>query len=58
MSYYFSKTMEIPFSEAVTRVIEELKKEGFGILTDVDVKATWLAASNRGDGDKGHWSRP
>ena len=40
MSYYFSKTMEIPFSEAVTRVIEELKKEGFGILTDVDVKAT------------------
>ena len=40
MSYYFSKTMEIPFSKAVTRVIEELKKEGFGILTDVDVKAT------------------
>lgn len=40
MSYYFSKTMKIPFSEAVTRVIEELKKEGFGILTDVDVKAT------------------
>ncbi len=40
MSYYFSKTMEIPFSEVVTRVIEELKKEGFGILTDVDVKAT------------------
>lgn len=40
MSYYFSKTIEIPFSEAVTRVIEELKKEGFGILTDVDVKAT------------------
>ena len=40
MTYYFSKTMEIPFSEAVTRVIEELKKEGFGILTDVDVKAT------------------
>lgn len=40
MSYYFSKTMEILFSKAVTRVIEELKKEGFGILTDVDVKAT------------------
>ena len=40
MSYYFSKTLEISFDEAVTRVTEELKKEGFGILTDIDVKAT------------------
>jgi uncharacterized protein (DUF302 family) len=40
MSYYFGKTLEIAFEEAVNRVIEELKKEGFGILTDIDVRAT------------------
>ena len=40
MSYYFSKTLNVPFDEAVERVTEELKKEGFGILTDIDVKAT------------------
>ncbi len=39
MSYYFSKTLEIGFDEAVDRAIEELKKEGFGILTDIDVRA-------------------
>ena len=40
VSYYFSKALNIPFDEAVERVTEELKKEGFGILTDIDVKAT------------------
>ena len=40
MSYYFSKTVEMSFDEAVGRVTEELKKEGFGILTDIDVKET------------------
>ena len=40
MSYYFGKTLNIPFDEAVERVTQELKKEGFGILTDIDVKAT------------------
>ena len=38
MAYYFSKTLDIPFDEAVTRVMNELKKEGFGILTDIDVQ--------------------
>ena len=40
MAYYFSKTLDIPFDEAVTRVMDELKKEGFGILTDIDVQKT------------------
>lgn len=40
MSYYFSKKVEMNFTNAMTRVTEELKKEGFGILTEIDVKAT------------------
>ena len=38
MKYYFSKTIDSPFDEAVARVTEELKKEGFGILTEIDVQ--------------------
>jgi uncharacterized protein (DUF302 family) len=40
MSYYFSKTLNMSFEEAIAKVTEELKKEGFGILTDIDVRAT------------------
>lgn len=40
MTYYFNKLLAISFDEAVTRVTEELKKEGFGILTEIDVKKT------------------
>ena len=40
MAYYFSKILNIPFDEAITKVTDELKKEGFGILTDIDVQAT------------------
>ena len=38
MSYYFSKTLSASFDEAITKVTDELKKEGFGILTEIDVK--------------------
>jgi len=40
MSYYYARTLDLPFDTAVTRVTEELKKEGFGILTEIDVKDT------------------
>jgi len=40
MKYYFNKSLGIPFDEAISRVTEELKKEGFGILTEIDVKET------------------
>jgi uncharacterized protein (DUF302 family) len=40
MSYYFSRTLAMNFDEAITHVTEELKKEGFGVLTEIDVKAT------------------
>lgn len=40
MSYYFSKVVNCPFEEAIERVIEQLKQEGFGVLTEIDVKAT------------------
>ena len=40
MSYYFAKTVNLNFDETITRVTEELKKEGFGVLTEIDVRAT------------------
>lgn len=40
MGYYFSKVLDGPFDDAVNKVMEELKKEGFGVLTEIDVKAT------------------
>ena len=40
MSYYFSKTVDLPFEDAAARVTEELKKEGFGVLTEIDVAKT------------------
>lgn len=41
MKYYFGKTLETGFEEAIIRVQEELQKEGFGVLTDIDVKQTF-----------------
>jgi len=40
MSYHFTKVSRMPFEQAVKKVIEALKDEGFGILTEIDVKAT------------------
>ena len=40
MNYGFSKTLDIPFEQAIEKVTSELKKEGFGVLTSIDVKET------------------
>jgi uncharacterized protein (DUF302 family) len=40
MEYYFSKTIDESFDNAVQKVTEALKAEGFGILTEIDIKAT------------------
>lgn len=40
MSYYFSKIVNYDFDTAIEKVTEELKKEGFGVLTEIDVQAT------------------
>jgi len=40
MSYYLGKILPIDFDEAVTRTMDALKKEGFGVLTEIDVKET------------------
>ena len=43
MSYYFAKTLTVPFDAAVQRVTDALKEEGFGVLTDIDVRNTLKA---------------
>lgn len=40
MSYYFSKTVLGSFEQVLEKVTDELQKEDFGILTEIDVKAT------------------
>jgi len=40
MSYYFKKETSLSFEEAENKVREELQKEGFGVLTEIDVTAT------------------
>jgi uncharacterized protein (DUF302 family) len=38
--YGFGTTVDLPYAQAVERVREELGKEGFGVLTEIDVAAT------------------
>jgi uncharacterized protein (DUF302 family) len=40
MSYYFAKTLQMPFDQAVQHVTDALASKGFGVLTTIDVRAT------------------
>ncbi len=40
MTYHFSKTINAGMEQAIEKVTTELKKEGFGILTEIDVQKT------------------
>ncbi|MCW8811809.1 MAG: DUF302 domain-containing protein [Ignavibacteriaceae bacterium] len=40
MQYGFSKTVDMPYEQTIEKVTAELKKEGFGVLTSIDVKET------------------
>ena len=43
MSYYMNKRLKLSFDEAITRLKARLASEGFGVLTDIDVRATMKA---------------
>lgn len=38
MAYYFAKTLSVPFEDAIVRTIDALKREGFGLISDIDVR--------------------
>jgi len=40
MSYGYKKKINLPYAQAIEKTKEELKKEGFGVLAEIDVKAT------------------
>ncbi len=40
MTYHFTKVSKLSFDDTLTKVTEDLKKDGFGILTEIDVQAT------------------
>lgn len=40
MSYYFTKTIAMPFDDAVAHVTRALAAKGFGVLTTIDVRET------------------
>jgi uncharacterized protein (DUF302 family) len=40
MTYHISKTLALSMDDAITKVTDALKQEGFGILTDIDVQKT------------------
>ncbi len=43
MSYYFSKTINMPFGDAIAHVTKALAANGFGVLTTIDVSTTMKA---------------
>ena len=46
MEYHFSKKVLFSFNKAIERTTEELKKQGFGIITSIDLKKTFKTKLN------------
>jgi uncharacterized protein (DUF302 family) len=46
MSYYFTKETALRYEQALNKVQEELKKEGFGVITEIDVRETFKKKLN------------
>lgn len=40
MSYYISTSVNLSFEDAIEKVTEKLKEQGFGVLTEIDIKQT------------------
>jgi uncharacterized protein (DUF302 family) len=40
MTYHYSRTVDLAFERAVDATVESLKEQGFGVLSDIDLKAT------------------
>ena len=47
ITYHLSKKLSMPFGMAIENVTEELKKEGFGIITHIDLKETFKKKINQ-----------
>jgi uncharacterized protein (DUF302 family) len=47
IAYHLSKKLSMPFGMAIENVTEELKKEGFGIITHIDLKETFKKKINQ-----------
>ena len=43
MSFYIARTLRVPFDAAIDKVMSALKDEGFGVLTEIDVRSTLKA---------------
>ena len=39
MSYYISKEVAYPYAEAIEKIKEKLKEQGFGVITEIDMKS-------------------
>ena len=46
MSYYFSKTLAATFDDAIARITTALKNEGFGLITEIDLRETFKRKLN------------
>lgn len=40
MSYYFSKMLDVPFDDAIVKVKAALAQEGFGVISEIDIRQT------------------